>query len=297
MVQTRTTNAGPVAPKPKGAYDKDTAYETLDVVLHDHDSWVCIATAEDGSVTTIKGQDPAEKSPYWKALTDGGRAAYAEGETAKSKGNAAEAQGNEAEAKGNKAEQQGNTAETQGKYAENQGNYVKSTVDEASRVNAVLSGTKLSVTDRNGSTVTVDTKGEKGEKGEGIDYTKMSASEKEELASMIAEEIALEGGYTVKPVDLDTLTASTTFEKNSIICIDGIVYIANKDTENLPFKVVTQDGKLVTQTMYGETCIIVDDKTLNSDWRVWIDASNSLRLHRIEERVTQLESIISSMNQ
>ena len=77
--QTRTINAGPVGIKPRGAYSSTDTYTLLDCVLYNHDSWVCIAMNADGSAATITGQAPADGSQYWKALTDGGRAAVAVG--------------------------------------------------------------------------------------------------------------------------------------------------------------------------------------------------------------------------
>lgn len=77
--QTRTINAGPVGIKPKGAYSSTATYSLLDTVLYNHDSWVCTAMTSDGSSASVTGQAPYDGSPYWKALTDGGRAAVAVG--------------------------------------------------------------------------------------------------------------------------------------------------------------------------------------------------------------------------
>ena len=79
MTQTKTINAGPVGMKPKGAYNAATTYTLLDTVLYNHDSWVCKAMNQDGSAAEITGQAPADGSQYWQALTDGGRAAVADG--------------------------------------------------------------------------------------------------------------------------------------------------------------------------------------------------------------------------
>lgn len=78
--QTKTINAGPVGIKPRGAYSSSDTYTLLDCVLYNHDSWVCTAMTNDGSAATITGQAPYDGSPYWKAMTDGGRAAVAEGQ-------------------------------------------------------------------------------------------------------------------------------------------------------------------------------------------------------------------------
>ena len=77
--KTKTINAGPVGIKPRGTYSSTDRYTLLDCVLYNHDSWVCVAMNQDGEAIEITGQTPADGSQYWKALTDGGRAAVATG--------------------------------------------------------------------------------------------------------------------------------------------------------------------------------------------------------------------------
>ena len=91
MAETRIVNAGPVGLKPKGEYSPTATYTLLDTVLYNHDSWFCKAMNQDGTAAVITGIAPSDGSAYWQALTDGGRAAYSEGETAKAKGENADA--------------------------------------------------------------------------------------------------------------------------------------------------------------------------------------------------------------
>ena len=139
--QSKTMNAGPVGLKPKGDYSSTATYTLLDCVKYNHDSWVCKAMNAQGEAIEITGQTPADGSQYWQALTDGGRAAYNEGETARQKGNTAQQQGNAAEQKGNAAEQKGNAAEQKGNtaaekaaYAQQQGDYAKTQAERAEAV-------------------------------------------------------------------------------------------------------------------------------------------------------------------
>lgn len=139
--QSKTMNAGPVGLKPKGDYSSTATYTLLDCVKYNHDSWVCKAMNAQGEAIEITGQTPADGSQYWQALTDGGRAAYNEGETAKQKGNTAQQQGNAAEQKGNAAEQKGNTAaekaalaNEKAAYAQQQGDYAKTQAERAEAV-------------------------------------------------------------------------------------------------------------------------------------------------------------------
>lgn len=180
-------------------------------------------------------------------------------------------------------------------YAQTQGDYAKNQIEGAENVNAVLNGTTLSVTDRNGSTKTVNVKGEKGDPGKDLDYGSMTEEEKQALEDAVTDRISQEGGYALLPVDESTLSPSSTFVKNAIICIDGVIYKAKKETNTLPFNFMADDGKFVVQTILGHTCFVKVSNTINSDWEVWIDASCDLRFKQLEERVARLETIINSL--
>lgn len=139
--RTKTIDAGPVGIKPKGDYSASASYTLLDCVKYNHDSWLCKAIDADGYPITITGQTPSSSSQYWQALTDGGIAAFNEGETAKQKGNTAQAQGNTAESKGNTAQQKADLADRKAtladqkaQYATQQGDYAKTQAERAEAV-------------------------------------------------------------------------------------------------------------------------------------------------------------------
>lgn len=139
--RTKTNNAGPVGLKPKGDYSSTATYTLLDCVKYNHDSWVCKAMNDQGEAIEITGQTPADGSQYWQSLTDGGRAAYNEGETAKQKGNMAEQQGNDAATKANlantaatNANEKAALADEKAAYAQQQGDYAKTQAERAEAV-------------------------------------------------------------------------------------------------------------------------------------------------------------------
>lgn len=139
--QSKTMNAGPVGLKPKGDYSSTATYTLLDCVKYNHDSWVCKAMNAQGEAIEITGQTPADGSQYWQALTDGGRAAYNEGETAKQKGNTAQQQGNDAATKANlantaatNANNKAALADEKATYAQQQGDYAKTQAERAEAV-------------------------------------------------------------------------------------------------------------------------------------------------------------------
>lgn len=342
MIKSKTINAGPTGLKPKGAYNNLTEYTVLDCVLHSHDSWVCTAMDAQGNPAKITGQAPYDGSPYWKALTDGGRAALAIGEGVRTDFNewfGATANAgirktvadwfdtvqdawtswfsdtlttgvrkiwdtwfggvqdtwttleNNATAAISRTDTATAGANAAAAEAQEKGSYAKQQGDAAALVDASMSGTVLTVTSRTGSTRSVDTKGEKGDKGDGIDYQTMTAAEKQALTEQVAEEIAQQGGYVLYPVEEGSLSPSSTFRKNAIISIDGVIYRAVGDTTELPLKFVVEDGKFVVQELYGHTAFVRGSDEVSADWAIWADASNDIRFRMLEDRVARLETL------
>ena len=184
--QTKTVNAGPVGLKPKGDYSSTATYTLLDCVKYNHDSWVCKAVNALGEAIEITGQTPQDGSQYWQALTDGGRAAYAEGETAKEKGNTAAEKAALADEKATLANSAAETANTAASRAEDAAGRTEAAIAKASRVNAYMVDYELKVTDHDGHTTSTNVK---GEKGEGINYATMSDEQKNELAAKVIQQI------------------------------------------------------------------------------------------------------------
>lgn len=72
---------------PCGAYSPTAIYTLNNVVLYKHDSWICKALDAEGrprEITGIAPDDPSLGDLNWQALTDGGRAAVAEGAAVRS---------------------------------------------------------------------------------------------------------------------------------------------------------------------------------------------------------------------
>lgn len=134
MAEARIVNAGPVGLKPKGDYSSTETYTLLDTVLYNHDSWMCIAMNPDGTAATITGIAPEDSSQYWQALTDGGRAAYADGETAKTKGENAQSKADIAQSAASNANEKAALAQQKANYAEQQGDYAKNMADHPSYI-------------------------------------------------------------------------------------------------------------------------------------------------------------------
>ena len=93
------------------------------------------------------------------------------------------------------------------------------------------------------------------------------------------------------PVDVSSLTPSTTFRKGSVIGINGVLYRAAADTTYLPFTLVVQDGAFVTVEVGGIDVFIIADPTLNLPWKPWTDASVQAHLTDLDLRLSTLETM------
>lgn len=79
---------------------------------------------------------------------------------------------------------------------------------------------------------------------------------------------------TIIPIEIDDLTPTTTFVKNNIIGINGVMYRALKNTSEFPVVVLVEDGHIVyDEDEHGRKSFVVDDYTLSEDWEIWTDAS------------------------
>lgn len=76
------------------------------------------------------------------------------------------------------------------------------------------------------------------------------------------------------PVNVNTLTPSSTFVKNAVIGINGVIYRAKQATSHYPVVLVTQDGAFVVNTTAnGKIAFVVSDPTIHQDWEMWTDAA------------------------
>lgn len=143
-----------------------------------------------------------------------------------------------------------------------------------------------------------------------LDWASMTDAQKEALAADVLAAIGFDdvpvhgsqnavksGGIydtfeeeRLKPVDISSYTYGQTFQKNSLLVVDGVVYITTADTENLPFVPVVQDGKILTQTIEGFTTFVRANNNLPTGWKVWLDCSNSLRMTLLEKRIATIET-------
>jgi len=102
-------------------------------------------------------------------------------------------------------------------------------------------------------------------------------------------QMAYEAGALL-PVDISTLTPESTFPKNAVIGIGGVLYRAKRATASMPLTMVVSDGKFVTHEVNGQQAFVVHDMTVNADWEVWMDAGLSYAYSLADQRITALET-------
>lgn len=115
---------------------------------------------------------------------------------------------------------------------------------------------------------------------------------------------------TLIPLNMEQLTPSSTFVKNNVLGINGILYRAKQNTSEFPVTVVTDRGRFVYDTdKYGNKAYVVSDYTLSQAWEKWSDAGINYSLSVIDSRLsyfnnlqialrlTQIESLLRNIQQ
>jgi len=100
--------------------------------------------------------------------------------------------------------------------------------------------------------------------------------------------MAYEAGALL-PVDISTLTPASTFQKNAVIGINGVLYRATGATQNLPCTLTVQDGQFVVNIVNGKMAFVVTDAAPNEGWEVFTDASIEYWISQLNARITALE--------
>jgi len=101
-------------------------------------------------------------------------------------------------------------------------------------------------------------------------------------------QMAYEAG-TLLPVDISTLTPASTFPKNAVVGINGVLYRATGATQNLPCTLTVQDGQFVVNIVNGKMSFTVTDPAPNEGWEVFTDASIEFWISQLNARITALE--------
>ena len=94
------------------------------------------------------------------------------------------------------------------------------------------------------------------------------------------------------PVDVNTLTPSSTFVKNAIIGINGVIYQAKQATSHFPVVLLTSGNAFVVNvTTTGRKAFVVSDATVHADWEQWTDAAIEYWLEQLAASINQKASV------
>ena len=92
------------------------------------------------------------------------------------------------------------------------------------------------------------------------------------------------------PVDISTLTPSSTFVENAVVGINGVIYRAKKATSNFPVSLLASGNEFVVDVVNGKVAYVVVDDTINNDWEQWTDAAIEYWTEQLAARAAALES-------
>lgn len=98
------------------------------------------------------------------------------------------------------------------------------------------------------------------------------------------------------PVNISSLTPSSTFGKNSVIGINGVLYRSLRATSNFPVVLTVQDGAFVVDLVNGKKSFVVSDPTVNQDWEIWTDASIEYWVESLNAALSSKQSTISDID-
>lgn len=124
---------------------------------------------------------------------------------------------------------------------------------------------------------------------------KLSASElrNKKLAKLAMATFAKKNEI-LHPVDISTLTPSSTFRKNAVIGINGVLYRSKNATSHFPVVLSTEGNAFVVNTVNGKIAFVVSDATVNSDWEIWTDAGIEYWVESINAAIADIATIRSN---
>lgn len=96
------------------------------------------------------------------------------------------------------------------------------------------------------------------------------------------------------PVGISSLTPSSTFAKNSVIGINGVLYRSTQATSNFPVTLMVQDGSFVVNTVNGKISFVVVDPTVLQGWEIFTDASIEYWIESINQSIADISTIRSN---
>ena len=101
------------------------------------------------------------------------------------------------------------------------------------------------------------------------------------------------GGSSINPVSMDNVTPSTLFNRGDAIALNGVIYRATQDTENLPLTFVVQGDNFVVSYYKDLYAYVIADDTIQNGWEVWLDTGMQFYIENFQDRISQAERDIA----
>lgn len=101
------------------------------------------------------------------------------------------------------------------------------------------------------------------------------------------------GGSSINPVSMDNVTPYTLFNRGDAIALNGVIYRATQDTENLPLTFVVQGDKFVVSYYKDLYAYVVADDAIQNGWEVWLDTGMQFYIENFQDRISQAERDIA----
>lgn len=98
------------------------------------------------------------------------------------------------------------------------------------------------------------------------------------------------------PIDIRTLTPSSTFVKNAVIGINGVLYRSVRATSNFPVTLTVEGNAFVVNIVNGKIAFVVSDPTINQDWEIFTDASIEYWVEQINTALAGKQATISDID-
>lgn len=100
----------------------------------------------------------------------------------------------------------------------------------------------------------------------------------------------------LRPIDIRTLTPSSTFVKNAVIGINGVLYRSVRATSNFPVTLTVEGNAFVVNIVNGKIAFVVSDPTINQDWEIFTDASIEYWVEQINTALAGKQATISDID-
>ena len=97
------------------------------------------------------------------------------------------------------------------------------------------------------------------------------------------------------PVNINSLTPSSTFVKNAVVGINGVLYRSTKATSNLPCTMGIESGAFVYHTVNGKIAFVVSNGAANTDWEIFTDASIEYWVNSINTTLAAKQDAINDL--